>query len=248
MQGNVRRLIELQSQTIADNYEFTSFGEELSKAAASGPFNPWRFASKRFDPELGLIYFGKRYYDPEFARWLTPDPAGFIDSVNLYQYVLNNPFKYVDPRGENLFGFFCGIGQILAGGALLASGTFFEIATCGAYTIGFVVQTQVGLGLMASGCAQAVCHAQDISFDIRPYHRPRDDFFNIIGKRHTPDQEALSDLVKGSGKQGVSDTDADALLEWAKEYDFPARDDRGEDHWEYGKHIHIGQNKHIKVN
>ena len=100
MQGNVRRLIELQSQTIADNYEFTSFGEELSKAAASGPFNPWRFASKRFDPELGLIYFGKRYYDPEFARWLTPDPAGFIDSVNLYQYVLNNPFRYRDPHGQ----------------------------------------------------------------------------------------------------------------------------------------------------
>ena len=46
-----------------------------------------RLASKRLDLESGLIYFGKRYYDPEFARWLTTDPAGFIDSANLYQYV-----------------------------------------------------------------------------------------------------------------------------------------------------------------
>src|SRR5690606_15791732 len=65
--------------------------------------NPWQFASKRFDPELGLIYFGKRYYNPLFGRWLTIDPAGFVDSTNLYQYVFNNPFFYTDPDGQFAF-------------------------------------------------------------------------------------------------------------------------------------------------
>jgi hypothetical protein len=31
---------------------------------------------------------------------LTIDPAGFTDSVNLYQYVFNNPFRYSDPDGR----------------------------------------------------------------------------------------------------------------------------------------------------
>jgi RHS repeat-associated protein len=81
VQGNIVRLISPDSNTISQSYEFNAFGELLSdqqQQSYSEPTNPWRFASKRFDPELGLIYYGKRYYDPESARWLTTDPAGFI--------------------------------------------------------------------------------------------------------------------------------------------------------------------------
>lgn len=59
--------------------------------------------------------------------------------------------------------------------------------------------------------------------------------------------------MKGVGKKGVSDADADTLLEWAEEYGFPHRDDRGKvdeegkPHWEGGEHIHVGP-KHVKVN
>jgi RHS repeat-associated protein len=99
-QGNIRRLIDPISRTVANSYEFTAFGEELPTNSSLDLPNPWRFASKRFDPELGLLYFGKRYYDPLLGRWLTTDPAGFVDSVNLYQYVFNNPFHYTDPDGQ----------------------------------------------------------------------------------------------------------------------------------------------------
>ena len=67
--------------------------------------------------------------------------------------------------------------------------------------------------------------------------------------RHTPDQQAISDLVKQSEKNGVSNSDADILLDWAKEYDFPNRDDRAEKHWKAkdgADHIHLGP-KHIQV-
>lgn len=76
---------------------------------------------------------------------------------------------------------------------------------------------------------------------------------NRESKRRTPDQEAINELVKESGKKGVSNADADTLLDWAKEYDFPHRDDRGKwneqgrPHWEGGEHIHLGP-KHVKVN
>ena len=57
VQGNIRRLVDLNSRTVASSYEFTAFGEELA-GNPEETFNPWRFASKRFDPELNLIYFG----------------------------------------------------------------------------------------------------------------------------------------------------------------------------------------------
>jgi RHS repeat-associated protein len=97
VQNNICRLVDPLSKKIVSKYEFTSFGEETS---GQNDENPWRWAAKRFDPELNLIYFGKRYYDPESSRWLTTDPAGFVDSLNLYQYAFNNPYSYFDPNGE----------------------------------------------------------------------------------------------------------------------------------------------------
>ena len=123
---------------------------------------PYAYAGKRYDAGSGLVYFGKRYYVPQLGRWLTPDPIGPIDHSNLYQYVFNNPYRFQDPNGENILGFLCGIGQIIAGGAIMASGVAIEIATFGGYTFALGFHEAAGLGLMASGCAMATCHAQDI--------------------------------------------------------------------------------------
>lgn len=103
VQENVRGLVELNTGSISGKYEFTAFGEEVHHISEETHCNPWRFASKRFDPELKLINFGKRFYDPETGRWMTPDPEGFIDSMSLYQYVFNNPFRYQDPDGRFAF-------------------------------------------------------------------------------------------------------------------------------------------------
>ena len=241
VQGNIRRLIDLDTKAIEESYDFTAFGEQLRNSSKDQQLNPWRFAAKRWDHELGFIYFGKRYYDPRLGRWLTTDPAGFIDSFNLYQYALNNPFRYYDPRGESLGGYLLGLGEIVLGGAIMAGGFALEVVTVGGFTVGLGVTTSTGAALMGLGVATTTYHAQDISW-------PRSSHISSTEKRHTSDQEALSDLVKGAGKKGVSNADADTLLDWAEEYDFPHRDDRGEDHWEYGEHIHVGQNKHIKVN
>ena len=98
-QNNIRKLLDLSGATWA-TYTFSAFGEPTYTKEYI--LSPWRYASKRIDPELSLINFGKRYYVPESGRWLTTDPAGFIDSVNLYQYLLNNPFSYYDPDGQFL--------------------------------------------------------------------------------------------------------------------------------------------------
>jgi len=160
VQGNIRRLVDLDTRTIAASYNFTAFGEALKGSPRDDV--PWQFASKRFDPELGFIYFGKRYYDPRLGRWLTTDPVGFVDSLNLYQYVLNNPFRYCDPRGESLGGYLLGLGEIVLGGAIIAGGFALEVVTVGGFTVGLGVTTSTGAALMGLGLATTTQHAQDI--------------------------------------------------------------------------------------
>ena len=45
----------------------------------------------------------------------------------------------------------------------MVSGVGLEIATLGGYTIAFGFHESVGLALMASGCAQAMSNAKDVS-------------------------------------------------------------------------------------
>ena len=59
------------------------------------------------DEETGLEYHNARYYLPWLGRWLSADPIGIRDGVNLYGYVKNNPVMLLDPSGNN--GETCGV-------------------------------------------------------------------------------------------------------------------------------------------
>jgi insecticidal toxin complex protein TccC len=58
-----------------------------------------RFQSKRRDRTTGLYDFGARVYAPWSGRWLSPDPAGHADGLNLYAFVGGNPASFVDVAG-----------------------------------------------------------------------------------------------------------------------------------------------------
>lgn len=97
-QGNVSRLVKLVSGEVSTSYEYNAFGEQSQKDF--GPFNPWQYASKRFDADINFIDFGKRYYVPQLGRWLNTDPAEFVDGSNLYAFLKNSPYRYVDADGR----------------------------------------------------------------------------------------------------------------------------------------------------
>ncbi|WP_254886268.1 RHS repeat-associated core domain-containing protein [Streptomyces sp. NA02950] len=59
---------------------------------------PLRFPGQYADPETGLHYNHHRYYDPETAGYLTPDPLGLAPAPNPYSYV-SNPHTWQDPLG-----------------------------------------------------------------------------------------------------------------------------------------------------
>jgi len=66
-----------------------------------------KFTGKERDAEIGLDYFGARYYGSALGRFTGPDEP-FADqhpedpqSWNLYAYVRNNPMKNTDPNGRD---------------------------------------------------------------------------------------------------------------------------------------------------
>ena len=51
------------------------------------------------DDTTGLYYYGARYYAPWLGRWMSCDPAGPQDGLNLYCFTRDNPIILIDPQG-----------------------------------------------------------------------------------------------------------------------------------------------------
>ena len=59
-----------------------------------------RYSGKEMDVSC-LYYYGARYYAPWLQRWISADPAGDVDGLNLYGFVGNNPLTFVDVHGNS---------------------------------------------------------------------------------------------------------------------------------------------------
>ena len=65
----------------------------------------FKFTGKEEDIEVGLTYFGARYYQAHLGRWLSADPLtihGLGSDLNPYAYVGGRVMTHVHPAG------FCG--------------------------------------------------------------------------------------------------------------------------------------------
>lgn len=68
---------------------------------AAGNNMDLRFPGQWFQSESGLHQNWMRDYDPTIGRYIQADPLGLVDGASVYGYALQNPGRYVDPRGEN---------------------------------------------------------------------------------------------------------------------------------------------------
>ncbi|WP_042585143.1 SpvB/TcaC N-terminal domain-containing protein [Burkholderia sp. MSHR3999] len=79
-------------------YGATAFA--VQPEAEPAPAKRIQFTGQERDPSTGLYSFPERYYAPDLAHWIAPDPAGTIDGTNLFAYVHGNPLTVTDPTGE----------------------------------------------------------------------------------------------------------------------------------------------------
>ncbi len=57
------------------------------------------YTGREYEKEINLYYYRARFYDPVNGRFISRDPIGMSDDVNLYGYVGNSPMMGVDPSG-----------------------------------------------------------------------------------------------------------------------------------------------------
>ena len=110
------------SGTLVERYEYLSavaqagdvydaptiFDSNDTQLSASAIGNPYLFTGRRYDPESGNYYYRARIYSPALGRFLQSDPLGYVDGLNLYAYVGNNPLVYAESsvmriRGRMLY-------------------------------------------------------------------------------------------------------------------------------------------------
>lgn len=124
-------ITEITNQTgsVVQAYTYSSFGKIESQLDPNF-IQPYTFTAREFDPETGLLHLRNRYYDPFTGIFVTQDPLNFA-SVQLppqtqpiplsqvdvplkallrnlvyqhtYVYAGNNPIRYSDPSGLEIF-------------------------------------------------------------------------------------------------------------------------------------------------
>lgn len=70
--GNITALAN--QEAIIARYQYDPFGNLLAKSGFLADANLYRFSSKEFHSQSGLIYYLYRYYEPRLQRWVNRDP------------------------------------------------------------------------------------------------------------------------------------------------------------------------------
>jgi RHS repeat-associated protein len=96
--------LELDHKAEIISYEeYHPYGTSAYRAMKRGieaPPKRYRYTGMERDEESGLSYHAARYYAPWLGRWVSPDPAGIADGVNLYLFASSNPLIFKDITGN----------------------------------------------------------------------------------------------------------------------------------------------------
>ena len=101
--GNITALINAVDNSIAASYEYSPYGEPIRETGLLARQMPFRFSTKFWDEESGLIYYNYRFYSPTLGKWISRDMTGENGGVNLSVFLANSPLNTIDTDGNRPF-------------------------------------------------------------------------------------------------------------------------------------------------
>ena len=108
--GNVRILADA-SGVKKQSTVYYPYGLQTGESTGS-EVQPYKYSGKEYDQLHGLnLYdFSARFYDPSLGRFMTMDPlAEKYYGWSPYAYCANNPLRFIDPKGKDIWDFIGGI-------------------------------------------------------------------------------------------------------------------------------------------
>lgn len=88
-------------------YEYDEFGNVISETVIDEDFenfdNPYRYTGYEYIEEVKLYDLNARYYNPEIARFLSPDPYYNLGNRIVGLYEINTPNVISIMQANNLF-------------------------------------------------------------------------------------------------------------------------------------------------
>jgi RHS repeat-associated protein len=88
------------SGEVYQHMEYFPFGETFIEERNGTDYTNYLYNGKEFDEEIGLYYYGARYYDPRISIFYGVDPlAEEMPFWSPYNYAFNNPIRFIDPDG-----------------------------------------------------------------------------------------------------------------------------------------------------
>ncbi len=99
--GSLALELDAAGQLISreEYYPFGGTAVWAARSEVEASYKTVRYSGKERDGS-GLYYYGHRYYAPWLCRWISADPAGEVDGLNLFLMVKNNPVTLMDRNGE----------------------------------------------------------------------------------------------------------------------------------------------------
>lgn len=151
----------------------TGYSQVCSEESSGGvcpvanmPGLPFGFSSAWRSGMTGLVWMRNRWYAPALGQFLSHDPAGPVDSYNLYGYVGFDPVNYFDPMGREGWGvartsaFWEGVGTF--SNNFLVAASAVAVVSVAVSPLGIAIAGSVliyNMGNMALGLSQAIVAA-----------------------------------------------------------------------------------------
>jgi RHS repeat-associated protein len=149
------------AQVVVARYLYDPFGNLLSQSGPLADANLYRFSSKEWHQNSGLVYYLYRFYDSGLQRWLNRDPlsdagglAYFVGPDRNLSMRPNNPLE--NWQGSNLFEFTRNDPILL----IDKDGRIVPVIVIGGVTIGIAETVAAAFGLSVLACmADRACSA-----------------------------------------------------------------------------------------